>query len=229
MKTLLLRVLAAGVTLALTTAAWAATPVGQVLLSVGQAGAKSGEQYRALERRAEIFEGDTLITGPGDSQLQVRMVDGALIALGGDSRFEVKTYRFNQPGQSDEVVLSLAKGALRTVTGQADKSAYKMTYPTGTLGIRGTVYEMLVAPDGTATIVLREGAVAASSLSGQTVLINQPGTGVTVSDTVSSPGVITDPAVVAALIGILGMPTEILPDGTAVYSFDVPEATNASP
>lgn len=234
MKRLMIRLFVGALALTLNAAVFAAgKPVGQVLMTVGKVSAKSAEGVRDLKRQSQIFEGDTLLTA-ANAQGQVRMVDGALIALGSGAEFHIKTYRFRQPGQKDEVALALAKGALRTVTGQAEKSGYTMSYPTGTLGVRGTVYEMIVKADGTATIVLREGAVGVTPVSGgvvsgDTIIVDTPGEGVTVTDVVSDPTVLSDPALVAALAAVLPMP-QIMADGTVVYTFEIPtELPPASP
>lgn len=140
--------------------AWAAegAPVGKVLMATGVASAKSTSEERALQRKSDIYAGDVLVTGK-NSQVQLRMNDGALIALGAETEFEVKSYRYNEEGKKDEVVLAVIKGGLRTITGQVDKSGYKMTTPAATLGIRGTIFEVHVAADGTTTVILREGGV----------------------------------------------------------------------
>lgn len=229
MKTLIVRLFVGVIALTLNAAVFAAgKPVGQVLMTVGKVTAKSAAGERDLKRQSDIFEGDTLITA-SNAQGQVRMVDGALIALSSGAEFQIKTYRFRQSGQKDEVVLALAKGALRTVTGEAEKSGYTMSYPTGTLGIRGTVYEMVVRKDGTVTLALREGAIGVTAVSGSTVVVDTPGDAVTVSDIVSDPAPLSDPAVMAALTAVLPMP-EVMADGTVVYTFDIPdELPPASP
>lgn len=138
--------------------AFAADPVGKVLMTTGSVSAKASGGERALQRKSDVFVGDTVVTGK-DSQVQLRMNDGALIALGAGSEFEVKSYRYNEAGKKDEVALALIKGGLRTITGQVDKSGYKMTTPAATLGIRGTIFEVHVAADGTTTVILRDGGV----------------------------------------------------------------------
>ncbi len=116
-----------------------ANPAGVVLLVSGQASAQvTDEPARALSRRADIYVGDRINTAT-DSQLQLRMKDGAMIALGANAEFIVKAYSDDAAGdKKDAAVLSLVKGGLRTISGQIDKSAYSMETPTATLGIRGT-------------------------------------------------------------------------------------------
>lgn len=139
----------------------AAQEAGQVLMVAGQAVAKGADgQARTLERRSPIYVGDTLTTG-SKSQTQIRMKDGAMIALGADAEFAVKTYSYKKTGDAkDGAVLSLVKGGLRTVSGQIEKSSYKLQTPVATLGIRGTAYDVYVNPtDGSTTVILHEGEV----------------------------------------------------------------------
>jgi hypothetical protein len=145
----------------------ASHPAGVVLLVSGQASAQvSGEPSRALSRRAEIYVGDRINTAT-DSQLQLRMKDGAMIALGANAEFVVKAYSDDAAGdKKDEAVLSLVKGGLRTISGQIDKSAYSMETPTATLGIRGTVFDVYVRADGTTIVILRDGIVLVNGRAG---------------------------------------------------------------
>jgi len=153
-------------------------PAGKVLMAVGSVSAKSGdnsgEENRDLKRRSKIFPGETILTG-SDSQVQLRMSDGALISLGEKAEFVVKAYSYDQPDKEDAVVLSVLKGGLRTITGKVDKSSYKMETPVATLGIRGTIFDIHVSGDGTTTVILREGGVDVTGQLGETVLLQLAG------------------------------------------------------
>lgn len=133
---------------------------GIVVMANGQVTALDADKgSRTLTRRSPVFVGDKLITQP-NSQLQLRMKDGAMIAIGPDAEFIVKAYAYNASGdQKDSAVLSLVQGGLRTISGSIDKSAYRMETPSTTLGIRGTIFDVYVNSDGTTTVVLREGGV----------------------------------------------------------------------
>jgi hypothetical protein len=154
----------------------ASRPAGVVLLVSGQANAQvAGEPARALNRRAEIYVGDRINTS-ADSQLQLRMKDGAMIALGANAEFTVKAYSDDAAGdKKDEAVLSLVKGGLRTISGQIDKSAYSLETPTATLGIRGTVFDVFVKADGTTVVILRDGVVMVNGESGGSQQLTKPG------------------------------------------------------
>jgi hypothetical protein len=139
----------------------AAQEAGQVLMATGQASAKGVDgQVRPLARKTSIFVGDTIDTGK-ESQLQIRMKDGAMLAIGASAEFAVNAYSYKKIGDAkDGAVLSLVKGGLRTISGQIEKSTYKLQTPVATLGIRGTVFDVYVNPsDGTTVVILRDGLV----------------------------------------------------------------------
>ena len=93
----------------------------------------------------QIFSGQTLNTLE-DGEVHVVTVDGGFIALRPNSVFRVDEYRANGDS-SDKIFMSLFKGALRSITGWIGKhntSAYRITTPNATLGIRGTDHETTV-------------------------------------------------------------------------------------
>lgn len=149
---------------------------GVVLLVSGQANAQvSGEPLRSLSRRSEVYVGDRITTQDA-SQLQVRMKDGAVIALGANAEFIVKAYSDDAAGdKKDQATLSLVKGGLRTISGQIDKSAYTLNTPTATLGIRGTVFDVYVRPDGTTIVILRDGVVVVTGAGGAQQILTKAG------------------------------------------------------
>lgn len=118
---------------------------GLTLMARGSvtATASDTQQSRALSRKAPVFNIDQVSTGP-ESQAQFRMMDGALLALQGDTELLISEY---QPGSATEqgsVVMELVKGSLRTVTGSIKGEAgnYQLKTPVGSIGIRGTTFEV---------------------------------------------------------------------------------------
>jgi hypothetical protein len=53
---------------------------------------------------------------------------------------------YDPNGSSGVVVLQATKGAFRFVTGSQDKRAYQVQTPFGSLGVRGTIVEMVLTP-----------------------------------------------------------------------------------
>jgi hypothetical protein len=105
---------------------------------------------RAAKAGLEISEGDTLKTGDNAWAL-LAMSDGASITLRPNSQVKFDTYRYDREGDTakNTSVLSLVKGALRSVTGyigRTNRAGYRIDTPTATIGIRGTDHEPAYYP-----------------------------------------------------------------------------------
>ena len=68
----------------------------------------------------------------------------------------------------------MTSGAFRFVTGHSEKTAYKITTPLATIGVRGTTLDIL-SQRGSSTVVLQEGAASVCTLSFQCIQLTQPG------------------------------------------------------
>lgn len=129
--------------------------------------AQDGSDEREVKRRSKIFETDLITTGP-DSRAQFRMKDGAMIALTESSQWQVLEYKY-QEAEEDAVAMKLLKGGLRTISGQvgkADHTQYKLDTPVGSIGIRGTHYEVRITADGKLLLGVYEGTIAAETSQG---------------------------------------------------------------
>jgi len=117
-------------------------------------------QARAAERGSTVAPGDTVETTLG--RLQIRMVDGAYISLQPQTLLRLDEYAMAGAGQGEERgLLGLLRGGLRTVTGaigRANRSAYRLTTPTATVGIRGT--EFAVTADNGTRVNVTNGMIA---------------------------------------------------------------------
>ncbi len=106
--------------------------------------AASGES-RPLLRGGELLPGDSINTA--DGRVQLRFSDGASMSLQPGTQFRIDAFRFvdrgNRASSGDGVVMTLIKGALRTVTGllgKEDYKQYKVGTTVATIGVRGTEY-----------------------------------------------------------------------------------------
>ena len=123
--------------------AWAA-PSATVLFSSGEVRAVSAKgEVRELKTGAQIESGETVQTGKG--RVQLRMVDGALMALSEQTTLRIDDYRVaTSPGGEERGFMSLVRGALRTISGRIGhprEADYRLDTPSGTIGIRGTDHE----------------------------------------------------------------------------------------
>ena len=103
------------------------------------------EKSGAISAGQKIYAGQTINTA-ADGEVHLVTEDGGIIALRPDTTFRVDEYQA-EGGSGDKIFMSLLKGAMRSITGWIGKhntSAYRITTPTATLGIRGTDHEATV-------------------------------------------------------------------------------------
>lgn len=141
---------------------WAAA--GKVVITAGDVFAVNAQnQRRLLQRRSDVFEGDTLITGT-DSNLQLRFEDNAILALRANSQLRISEYHGADGGQ-ERVLMDLLAGGFRTISGNFGKSerdAYQVRTPTASIGIRGTHYEA-VFETGTLSVGVYDGGISVTN------------------------------------------------------------------
>ena len=120
---------------------------GKVLLAIGEVKVSRGGQMVPLTKGASLQAGDGVITGVA-SNAQLRMSDGAVIALRAQSEFKINQYNFNgKTDGSEKAELSLVKGGVRAVTGaigRENKDNLKINAVVATVGIRGTGFNINV-------------------------------------------------------------------------------------
>lgn len=105
-----------------------------------------GKQNRNLSVGAPVYRHDRLITSD-QSYLLVVFRDSGRITLVANSELQVKDYRWRERGTSDTMVLRLVRGGLRALTGKLGRGNpdnYVMETPVATIGIRGTLYDLLL-------------------------------------------------------------------------------------
>ena len=121
--------------------------VARVDFAVGEVTAVAPDgRSRALARGSEIDVGETVATRQGRAQL--RFADGAYMSLQPQTEFKVEEFKYSgtgKPHESDNIVMNLLKGGLRTITGfigRANRKNYRLRTDVATIGIRGTEYSV---------------------------------------------------------------------------------------
>jgi hypothetical protein len=107
----------------------------------------------------DVFANENVRTG-AESAAKFVFSDQTNLALGPTST--VKLDRFVYKGNNVNYVkaaVNFTAGAFRFTTGASEKGAYELKTNTATIGVRGTVFDVLVE-NGESTVSLVEGAVA---------------------------------------------------------------------
>lgn len=139
---------------------------GKTLLAKGQVEAlsKDTQSKRALKRRKPVFKVDNVKTYE-NSQAQLKMIDGALLALKAQTELNIEEYFLSNDKSSGSVVMELVSGGLRTITGsiKGNTENYKLKTPVGSIGIRGTHYEVEII-NGDVFLAVWDGSIEISNL-----------------------------------------------------------------
>ncbi len=106
-------------------------------------------QARTAQLGETVNQGDTVTTGR-NGEVHLKMDDGGMLAVRPDARLSI--VKFQSKGQDSDIsLISLARGALRAITGWIGRRSpdrVNIQTPTATIGIRGTDHEVVVVPEG---------------------------------------------------------------------------------
>lgn len=143
--------------------------VGKVIAVEGNVRAiPDGAEERVLKRGSVIFT-DELIKVATSSKIQISFTDGSLLNLIPDTEFRVDTYKFKSRG-ANEYSGRVVTGGLRYLSGEIAKSNPEGTSiqtPTATLGIRGTVLDILVTAGCALAVGCESGNVIVNTATGR--------------------------------------------------------------
>lgn len=124
----------------------------------------SGTPTRRLTVGADIFIGDLVQTGD-HGLVQVRFADNTELVIGPNSKLTIEDYLIRNDGSAGMLAVNMLAGAFRFATGDAAKNRYKITTPTGTIGVRGTGFDVFVdAITGFTEVLLYHGKVRLCTL-----------------------------------------------------------------
>lgn len=159
--------------------AWVTSGAQQTNPVAGRVVTSSGDVYaveannssRRLIRRSVIYAGDTIETND-QSNVQLRMIDSAIVTLRCESSLKIEEYRHEQD-QDDLVVLRLLMGGLRTITGsvgQQHSNRYRFFAGESQVEIMGTDFEVQLEDDGTIYFANYDGGITITNPHGSVKL-----------------------------------------------------------
>ena len=143
----------------------------------------------------DIYQNETIETALSSAS-NIVFLDDTRISLGPNTRLTLDKFVFDPDPERGAFVMTTVKGVLRFVSGNLAKESYQIRTPTATIGVRGTVLNVVTDPEfGTAVMLqcptrpeyrwqpekreeqLEEqenpGSLTVESLSGQIVTLNQ--------------------------------------------------------
>ena len=103
-----------------------------------------GSNSQTLLAGSELFANQTIRTG-NRGVADLVFVDKTNLSVGPTSEVKLDKFVYDPSGSKGRVVMEATRGAFRFVTGSQDHSAYAIKTPYGTLGVRGTTVEVVLA------------------------------------------------------------------------------------
>jgi hypothetical protein len=133
--------------------------------SVGKASAIRTSAYQQepqapsageLHLNDAVIRNATLSTKP-NSALEVTFLDGSKLSMGANSTMIVDDYVYSGPGGAGKQTLRATRGVFRFVSGTIPKDQVKVDTPTVTIGIRGTIFRLLMNEDQSGALAVEYG------------------------------------------------------------------------
>jgi hypothetical protein len=157
--------------------AYAQTRVGEAAVVKNQVVRVAGSASNQINVGDSLLRDETVRTGL-DSAARLVMADNTNLSLGPSATITLDRTVFNDEHSYRDIAIKLSSGAFRFVTGDSEKAAYKITTGVATIGVRGTILDILnqiLNQRGKTTVVLQEGASLVCAIGGGCVQLTQPG------------------------------------------------------
>jgi len=85
--------------------------------------------------------------------------DGTKFAVGSNSSVVIDKFVYAGDSSVKNLTINAARGSFRWISGGSNSSAYKIATPAGTIGIRGTAFDVFIGQGGVTAVVLLKGSV----------------------------------------------------------------------
>jgi len=120
-----------------------AAPTGQAFGVDPEAAIEGKSGDRTLVVGADVFIGDRVVTG-ASGQVEILFSDNTRLVVGPNSALLIEDYLLREDDSAGKLAVNALSGTFRFVSGRAPKDRYVINTPTGTIGVRGTAFELYV-------------------------------------------------------------------------------------
>jgi hypothetical protein len=133
---------------------------------------------RTLAAGSDVFTSEVIRTGDA-ATAQLVFLDNTNLNVGPRSSVTLDRFVYNPDRNTGRFVVRASRGVFRFVTGSQPPRDYTIRTPIATIGVRGTVFDLLVDRDKI-VVVLVEGAIVVTTAQGRSVTLTVAGTAVTI-------------------------------------------------
>ncbi len=118
---------------------------------------RSGKTTR-VKVGMEVVSGD-MITTNGSGLVQLIFSDETKIAVGPNARMSLDVTMLRGKSRAKSFAVQALGGSFRFISGNSRKRAYSVKTPTATMAVRGTTFDVWVAPGQQSAMLVLEGTV----------------------------------------------------------------------
>ncbi len=127
--------------------------IGDAVVITNIVMADFAKEERKLARGDNVRQ-DDIIEVNTDAQGEFKLDDDTKLALGPGSRLMLDKFVYDSDKKAGSIVMEMAKGAFRFITGVAAKSTYVINTPNASITVRGTIFDVYVLPDKSVWVLL---------------------------------------------------------------------------
>ena len=149
----------------------AETPIGQAVRAIEMVHASRDTERRSVSKNDPVFANELVETGD-DSYAGLIFKDETSLAIGPNANVLLDEFVYDADTKVGTMVVTIAKGAMRFVTGKQARQSYRLRTPVGTIGIRGTIIAVFVNSLGQMTVFVQQGIATFTNLAGQTQVLS---------------------------------------------------------
>src|SRR5690606_29872052 len=151
----------------------AQTDIGAAVIAERQVSGSLNGQVRTVAVGSDVFADQVIRTGR-DTASRLVFLDAAQLTMTANAVVTLDRSVFNPDRTATEAVVRATRGAFRWVSGGSPSGAYEIRTPIATIGVRGTVFDLLVEA-ARVTVVLQEGMIEVCTLARRCVEVVRPG------------------------------------------------------
>ena len=115
-------------------------------------------ERRRLRKGGKVHQEEAVETAKA-ALAEIRLIDDTKLAVGPGARVVLDKFIYDPKAAPGSIAINLSRGAFRFISGSSPSTAYEIRTPTASMGVRGTVFDVYVAPSGETAVLLHEGAV----------------------------------------------------------------------
>jgi hypothetical protein len=138
----------------------------------------AGADTRTIEAGSEVYLNELVRTGDA-SVARLVFLDDTDLRVGPKSEVKLDRFVYDPDRSAGSVVVRAGRGIFRFVTGSQRPQNYLIQTPIASIGVRGTIFDLLVLPDRV-TVILISGQIQVTTLLGRVVELTRSGTSITV-------------------------------------------------